>query len=354
VCLDEYQLRASLSVPSHGYGCYLAIQEAFFNSLLEDVIAEYCHEKVLDKSWTAKTEKENRAIYALLVRVVGNIPVSELTHAVARDYKQTLMKLPPSLNKSSLYRSKTLEQILRMNPDPMATTTVNKNLVRASSLFEWATRHGYMDKNYFEALSLKNTKRADEERSTFTREDLVRIFSHTPYATHRFVHPYYYWLPLLGLYTGARLEEICQLYLDDIYQEEGIWVISINDQGDKKLKTKSSKRIIPVHPKLIALGLPAYVQTLKDRKQIRLFPELKKGRDGYSQAASKWFSRFREKIGLHNLNPPKDFHSFRHTLVTELKNKSIPEVEVAAITGHSASGITYGRYGKSYDIKKTT
>jgi integrase len=235
-----------------------------------------------------------------------------------------------------------------MAPKPMSTTTVNKNIIRISSLFEWSSRHGYVDKNYFEGLVLKTKTRADEERSIFTKDDLKDIFKHVIYTELKYKHPYQYWLPLLGLYTGARLEELCQLYPEDIYNDEGIWVIDINDKGDKKLKTKSSKRIIPIHSKLQALGFIDYVESLRHKGESRLFPELKKGRDGYSQSASKWFSRLRMELGLYNLDPPKDFHSFRHTLATELKNKSIPEPEVAAITGHSIAGITFSRYGKAY------
>ena len=319
---------------------------------LSTVIEAYCEEKVHDGSWTAKTEAENRAIYTLLLRILGDVPVKHLTHTQARDYKATLMKLPAGLNKSPLFRSKTIEQILAMKPKGMAITTVNKNLTRTSSLFDWATRHGYVDRSCFAGLTLKNPKRADEERAAFTREDLAKIFNHKQYQSHRYRHPHYYWLPLLGLYTGARLEELCQLHLEDIHEEAGIWLISINDQGEKKLKTHASKRIIPLHPKLIELGLPDYVAALLDKRETRIFPELKRGRDGYSTAASKWFSRYRQSIGLFNQSPPKDFHSFRHTLVTELKHLGIPEAEVAAIIGHSVTGITFGRYGKDYQTQR--
>ena len=126
------------------------------------MIEAYCDEKFHDGSWTAKTEAENRAIYTLLLRILGDVPVKHLTHTQARDYKATLMKLPAGLNKSPLFRSKTIEQILAMKPKGMAITTVNKNLTRTSSLFDWATRHGYVDRSCFAGLTLKNPKRADE------------------------------------------------------------------------------------------------------------------------------------------------------------------------------------------------
>ena len=44
-----------------------------------------------------------------------------------------------------------------------------------------------------------------------------------------------------------RQDEIAQFHLDDIRQdEEGIWLIDVNDRGDKKVKTKSARRLILV------------------------------------------------------------------------------------------------------------
>lgn len=320
---------------------------------LSTVIDEYCQDKKREGSWTKKTEQENQAILDLLTRIVGDVPIAGITAQNARDYKKTLLKLPPNINKNPLYRSKTIEQVLAMHPEKvMSQTTVKKNLNRVKSFFDWAERHSHIDKNYFSGLTPRSKKKASEDRAIFTRDDLKAIFSHPIYSSQNHKHPYCYWLPLLGLYTGARIEELCQLHLDDIYEKEGVWVLDINDSGDKKLKNLSSKRSIPIHGKLIELGFLDYTQKLKKTGNTRLFPELKKQRDGYSQAASKWFGRLRKELGLYNLTPKKDFHSFRHTLTTELKNKSIPEPEVAAITGHSSGSITFTRYGKDYDIGK--
>lgn len=64
--------------------------------------------------WTPKTVDEYEAVYELFLKMVGDMPISRLNHAVMREYKQTLPKLPPNINKSSQYRGKTLKQILRM------------------------------------------------------------------------------------------------------------------------------------------------------------------------------------------------------------------------------------------------
>lgn len=106
----------------------------------------------------------------------------------------------------------------------------------------------------------------------------------------RYLRPHYYWSPLLELYTDARIEELCQLHLNDIRKVDGIWCFDINDNTpDKKLKSPASKRLVPIHTRLIELGFLDYKKRVKG---TRLFPELKRRRDGYSQDASKWFGRF--------------------------------------------------------------
>ena len=48
-----------------------------------------------------------------------------------------------------------------------------------------------------------------------------------------------YWLPLLALYTGARLEELGQLRKKDIKESNGIWYINITDEAEgASLKTR--------------------------------------------------------------------------------------------------------------------
>jgi len=67
-----------------------------------------------------------------------------------------------------------------------------------------------------------------------------------------------FWLPVLGLFTGCRIEELCQLHCSDVIQYDGIWCLDINDEGEKRLKNKSSKRVVPLHQILVDdLNYPA-------------------------------------------------------------------------------------------------
>jgi integrase len=96
------------------------------------------------------------------------------------------------------------------------------------------------------------------------------------------------------------------------------------------------------------LGLLTFVEQLRERGESRLFPELPVRRDGASQNASLWFGRYRTSIGLYGQKPKKDFHSFRTTFINTLKQKGVPEPEVATLVGHAIETQTFGRYGKPY------
>ena len=319
----------------------------FPSTPLSEVIFTYCEENKSLGNWTEKTAIEVKATLDLLTRIVGNEVFSTLQHPQLNEYKSKLFKLPPNINKVKRYRDKTIDDILKMDDvQPMARNTLKKHLGRVSSLFEWGVQHGYTDKNYASGLTIAKNKKEQEERSIFDQQDLKKLFESPEFQDNKFEHPYQYWVPLIALYSGARLTEICQLYLSDIKVIDSVYVFDVNGTQDKKLKNSSSKRLIPIHSKLIELGLITYLNQLKLSKEKRLFPELKLRRDGYGQDASKWFGRYRKRIGIDDST--KVFHSFRHTMIDQLKQKEVPKEMVANIAGHLDESVTFGRYGKNY------
>ena len=56
-------------------------------------------------------------------------------------------------------------------------------------------------------------------------------------------------IPIIALFSGLRVEEICKLRVEDIILDENfnIWYFDING----KVKTKSSERKVPIHSQLI-------------------------------------------------------------------------------------------------------
>ena len=148
-----------------------------------------------------------------------------------------------------------------------------------------------------------------------------------------------YWIPLLALYSGARSSELCQLHVADITQIEGIWVIDINENhAVKTVKTKASRRQVPVHSELIRLGFLEYADATRAAGHERLWPALSLREGKPSHTFSKWFNT-KPRLANPAASIP-DFHSLRHTVRTTMTAAKISEQVQDKITGHESHGST--------------
>lgn len=329
-------------------------QELTFNQL-KDL---YVDEKMSTDPWTAKTNDEYDKSYKLFMRIVGSdIPVNKIDRLLINKFKTTLLKLPPSINsKGSKFKGMSIEDIIAQNESEKGKTlhpkTINTQIVRIGSVCIYGARNGFMDRNPTEGIRLKITKSKDQDRKPFTIDELNELLKPTKRQAKLPIEKrgYHYWSTRLALYTGARLDEICQLYLSDIKQDGDIWYIDINDDGpEKKLKNQSSRRLVPIHPDLIEMGLLQRVEYIKNTlKHHRLFPDLKRSeKAGYSPTVSKWFTKHRKACGV--IEEGKTFHSFRHTFITGLKYAKVDHVMISELDGHAVQG-EFSRYGKKYPV----
>ena len=162
--------------------------------------------------------------------------------------------------------------------------------------------------------------------------------------------PERYWIPLIGLYSGMRLGEVCGLHIEDVKQVDGVWCFDVNEEGDRRLKNLSSNRLVPVHPQLIERGLLGLVDTLRGEESVRLWPNLvRREIDGYCHALGNWYGRFNRKHVTDD--PLKTYHSLRHSFADSLKQLGVQESLISELMGHANSSITTGRYGKRYQAK---
>ncbi|HCG7973677.1 TPA: site-specific integrase [Vibrio parahaemolyticus] len=315
--------------------------------LLSECVELYLKDREKD-NMQPKTFESYKARMRLMLYILGDRPIDSLKRADALMFKDKLLQLPANLNKVSSFKGLPVDDVIALKPTPMAVSTANDTMTGVSSFFDWCVLNEYASKNAFKGLKVKTKKKASDERSAFTESDLKTLFQHPYFQGGESKHPHYYWLPVLGLYTDARLNELCQLHVCDVRRddESGLWTMTItNTQEDQKTKNMSSIRTIPLHPKLIELGFVDYVQNLTHE---RVFPELKRGRDGYGQAPSKWFARFRDKVLPNAKNEHKAYHSFRHTFINALKQSGVSRSHAAAYVGHGDGSETFGRYGKAY------
>ena len=320
--------------------------------LLSELMQRYFREGERQGSWsTEKSREEVESDLKLNLRITGDISVHTFGHAVANQLKDTLMKLPPRINSSPRYRDKTIEELLTMDhPKLRSIRTINKGIHRMGAVLKYGVRHGYVEKNPMEGLILKEKKSKQDRRENFSTTDLQKIFGAVQYQEDTFRTAYNFWMPVLALYTGARITELAQLYLCDFKQVDGLWCIDINDDtDDKKLKTQAAKRLVPLHPFLVDdLGLIRLVSIMKAQGHRRLFPDITRTRDGYGQTVSKWFGYYRKTIGI--TAPDKVFHSFRHTAISKLAHNGVDDHIIKAIAGHAENTVTYSTYVKDYPV----
>lgn len=254
-------------------------------------------------------------------RCTGVASVDQLTRNHARKYRDVLIE--KGLSKS----------------------TIENRLGFLATLF----RHGqkelieHLHINPFDHIEIRAQPiRAPKNRRAYETSELSRIVNSNLYQPGHVVKGQVteaaYWLPLLGMFTGARLEEICQLYLSDVQIINGVHTIRFaNLEEGQKLKTQSSFRRVPLHKQLIACGFIKHVEQMRALGHERVFPSLSNSNSHgtFSNAAGKWFARFLDSIKLTDSR--LDFHSFRYTFKQQCTLQGIPNEVRDALTGHWSS-----------------
>lgn len=266
---------------------------------------------------------------------------------VIKEFKKVIRKRPADLERLDIaaFRDKLIS-------GKLARSTVSKKIGFISTLLQAAYDGGRLPQNVARGLRIPKAKIPDIARRSFTTQELKRIFTSPAYTKNKRLRSCggeaVVWVPLIALATGARLEEICQLRVDDItMDDEHGPLIRITDEGEEQmLKTASSRRTIPVHPELVRAGLLDYHEAVSDRGYEWLFPELEPDHDGRRGGTfGQGFSRYlRSSRGCGIIDKRVVFHSFRHTFKTLCREADLSEELHDALTGHA--GQTVGRsYG---------
>jgi integrase len=334
------------------------IEAAKGKYLISDVILRFVEEKTRTGAWTGKTKDDYGPILSFFREVLGDRYFDQLRYDDLNFYKERVLRIPKNWRTNPKYKDKTIEQIMAMEAvETIGNKTRKKHFDLIKSLFDWAERNGKTDKNYASGLKITIRDDDDESKEKFTKEDLQKIISSDEYMCRngkRHKKAANFWIPLISIFTGARINELCQLKVSDIQKHESIWCISINEEEDKNVKTKAAIRKVPIHKTIIDLGFLNYVEGQKKSGADMLFSELKKhSRNGYGAGFGRWFNeRYLVTCGVRDkdLTIKKTHHSFRHTLYHLFEVLSIDEKRVNSIIGHASEKKkkgtgTYGSHG---------
>ena len=267
-----------------------------------------------------KEIESDKRIVEEFIEIVGDIDFSTITKKEVSHYIDVQTKLPPNRKKSPKYRDLTIKEVMGLNLSQKEIQTpqnINKRITKLSVFGNWGVRQGLLITNPFSGMKF-SVKKQPHTRQPFTAGELRIIFKPETYLkwTIHFSHPYrkdrvsnhlpYYWIFLLGIFSGMRTNEMCQILLSQVKKEKEIWFIFIEDSEETKVKTENAIRKVPVHPQLIDLGFVDYVTAQKKSKRGRLFWELSEDRDGFASHVSRHYNqRFLPAVLGCGKNTPK-------------------------------------------------
>jgi integrase len=281
-----------------------------------------------------------------------------------REWRDTVASLPPGYGATKAYKGLSLREVAskarKAGAAKLSPTTVNKYLSTISPFLGWCVRNGFAERNPCDDL-FYDLRKGQNPRPPFSSEQLQAILAsplfvgfqkdgreHVP--GNQQANDWRFWIPLVCLFTGARIGEIAQLKTDDLQIEDAVPFISIRHDESREQTTKSGQtRIMPLHPKLVQIGFVAFVEEQRARSLGNaspwLFPEIvvnERGSRGTSP--SRFWRNYLHRIGIKAKADGYGSHSFRHALADKLRLSGYLDEEIKVVLGHSHKSVTSG-YG---------
>ena len=240
--------------------------------------------------------------------------------------------------------------------DGVSPQTIQKKYLSAlNGLFSLAQTSGAIPagelptRNH-KLFTKKDKKKAEHKNGykQFTDAELALIFD--PDTLLKLEKPCDFWLPLMGLFTGGRISELCQLKVTDIKQLDGIWAIDINDEdAAQTLKTPAAMRTIPLPPQLIQIGFLEYLELVKPYEGT-IFPYIDPDAfNHYGKTPGRRFGEFLDRLKI--TSPHKVFHSLRSTSNNRLKQLGVTEETRCQFIGHEHDTVNSKVYSSEHEVR---
>ncbi len=325
---------------------------------LAKLLEQYQQSKEDSQAWAPNTIRTYQArMNAMLQFFDRDTPVDRITLNECREYAKVLRLLPPSFQLKgyeSVHGLTEGELKARNHSKTMDVSTQREYLLFVRSVLNYAVDSQYISQNPMLQRSIPAKKKIVKKlKVPFNKEDLERIFDKDTFLSWVGNKPSRFYIPVMALYTGCRLEEMANLYTEDVFEAKGLHCIDMNFNNDRRLKNQNAVRVIPLHEVLVKdLKFVEYVNRVRSEGRKRVFPELTMANFKYSHHFSKWFGNYlRNKIKITDRS--KTFHSFRHTFADHLYSKRlVMESLVEEITGRAGKTQTRLTYTQGYNVDK--
>ncbi|MFD1036487.1 DUF6538 domain-containing protein [Sphingomonas hankookensis] len=330
----------------------------------------YAAQRLAEGRKRTDTVNQDRKVVELFVSFVGaDRSLLSIKPAEVREWRNAMAAIPPGYRRKKenlgLTISEAASKASAAGLNGLNAKTINKYLSTISPLYDWSKKEGYCASNpcddlFFDVQKLK--KNGSGRRPPFSDEQLNIIFGSPLFQGFErdrrewqpgncMANDWRYWIPLVCLFTGARIGEIAQLFTDDVRKTiSGIDYIAISHSTDRDQMTKSGySRAMPIHPQLKQLGFLEYVkfrlQSLNGNGNARLFPGFEASSRGQMGGRpSRFWRNYLERIGVKDGADGLGSHSFRHGLTDRLRLAGYLDDEIEVALGHNQTSVTAG-YG---------
>lgn len=341
-------------------------EKAAANETVAELFERYAAQRLSESRKRTDGVEQDRKIVLQFANFIGkDKSVRRITQTDVREWRDTVAALPPKFASAKAYQGQSLRDAAAkaraLDARKMSPTTVNKYLSTLSPFLGWCVRDGYAERNPCDGL-FYDLPKGRNPRPPFSSEQLKRILGsalftgfekdgreHVP-GTVR-ANDWRFWIPLVCLFTGARISEIAQLWTDDLQFEGDVPFITIRHDEARQQTTKSKQtRVMPLHPKLVQLGFVAFVEQQSQHSagdgSLRLFPQLARNHRGdWGATPSRFWRDYLRRIGIKGKADGFGSHSFRHALADKLRLAGYLDEEIKVVLGHSQKSVTSG-YGK--------
>jgi integrase len=278
-------------------------------------------------------EKYERSFVLLLEHFPDGVDLREFTKVQTQSVKHMISNMDKHQN-------------VGKEGGRLAPKTKNGILSNYRTFFSWLDDNTDIDiRNPF-SKSAFALLRGTPKRRSFTSLEVKKIlsygFGHGNEA--REFRSDAYWYPKIALYSGMRLNELSALPISHIKQTvDGVWYFDLNGLA---VKNEASERTVPIAQHLLDSGILIYIEGLKAKGEVYLFPQIRKGVSepgsaGWGDPISRWFNR----TMLKNIGIDTDaeltkralisFHSMRRTLISTCVTKGEEHYLIKRIVGHS-------------------
>jgi integrase len=239
---------------------------------------------------TEQTRRQYETTFRLFTEYTHNARLADIDRSVAAGFIDTIARLSPGWGRTPEAKKMSLAELLEKHGNSeqqLTNKTLNRHISALGSLFKWVRRNPKFNFHGENPFADQSKKKADPKKTgwvPYSVDELNRLF-HSPLfdvpqnerlrpKKHTFKTALR-WVPLIGLFSGMRLGEICQLRTSDVQREHNIWFFNASEESDgQSVKTTAAVRKVPVHSMLIKCGFLEYLKSLPNG---HLFSGLKEG-----------------------------------------------------------------------------